>query len=254
METQEINGKDEDMEFIAKAQLVKEEGNMYFQAQEYDLAVDSYSRAIDLLLPENFWIIEGDTQENSNIESSETLESINDHSKQEDSESNQETRNNTDFPRHRKLQTKKEVSIVEKIPKKYHSTLSIFFCNRAACYSVQSKWELVLQDSTHALELQPNYAKAFLRRAKANESLDKLDEALKDYQSLLELDPSSKEAIDSVKSLPPRIQEKQERMKEEVMGQMKDLGNKFLSMFGMSLDNFQMQKDPSGNYSVNIKK
>jgi|TARA_B110000305_G_C19144210_1_gene494986 hypothetical protein len=40
-------------------------------------------------------------------------------------------------------------------------------------------------------------------------------------------------------------------MKEEVMGGMKNLGNKFLSNFGMSMDNFKMAQNPDGTYNIN---
>jgi hypothetical protein len=37
-------------------------------------------------------------------------------------------------------------------------------------------------------------------------------------------------------------------------GKLKDLGNTVLGKFGMSLDNFKMDKDPAtGSYSINFK-
>jgi hypothetical protein len=43
-------------------------------------------------------------------------------------------------------------------------------------------------------------------------------------------------------------------MKEEVLGKLKDLGNSVLSNFGMSLDNFKMDKDPNtGGYSIRFE-
>ena len=40
-------------------------------------------------------------------------------------------------------------------------------------------------------------------------------------------------------------------MKEEVMGNMKKLGNSVLGYFGMSMDNFKMQQNEDGTYNVN---
>ena len=37
-------------------------------------------------------------------------------------------------------------------------------------------------------------------------------------------------------------------------GKLKDLGNTVLGKFGMSLDNFKMEKDPkTGSYSINFR-
>lgn len=41
-----------------------------------------------------------------------------------------------------------------------------------------------------AIELNPDYVRALLRRAELYEQTDKLDEALEDYKKVLELDPN----------------------------------------------------------------
>lgn len=85
------------------------------------------------------------------------------------------------------------------------------------------------------------------------ETTDKLDEALADYKSAYDLDPGQHEAREALVRLPPIIDERNERLKEEMMGKLKDLGNLILKPFGLSTSNFQMAKDPnSGSYSINF--
>lgn len=98
------------------------------------------------------------------------------------------------------------------------------------------------------------YFRFLFRRAKLYEETDKLDESLEDYKKILEMDPGNVEAKHASLRLPPRIQERNEKMKEEMMGKLKDLGNMILKPFGLSTNNFQMQQDPSsGSYSINFK-
>lgn len=98
------------------------------------------------------------------------------------------------------------------------------------------------------------YSSAVYRRAALYEETDKLDECMADYSKIAELDPSSIEARTHITRLKPIIDERNERMKAEMMGKLKDLGNMILKPFGLSTNNFQLQQDPnSGSYSVNFQ-
>lgn len=54
--------------------------------------------------------------------------------------------------------------------------------------------EGAIQDCTRAIELDPDYVKAFIRRSKLYERNDKLDEALEDLKKVLEIDRNYTEA------------------------------------------------------------
>lgn len=60
-------------------------------------------------------------------------------------------------------------------------------------YSVQHI-ESAIQDCTRAIELDPDYLKAYIRRSKLFERNDKLDEALEDLKKILEIDRNYAEA------------------------------------------------------------
>ncbi|XP_052864819.1 tetratricopeptide repeat protein 1 [Anopheles cruzii] len=131
---------------------------------------------------------------------------------------------------------------------------AILYANRAAAKSKLDLKASAIEDCTKAIEYNPKYLKALLRRANLYEETDKLDESLEDYRKVLELDPGNGEARAAQVRLPPKIAERNERLKEEMMGKLKDLGNMILRPFGLSTQNFQMQQDPqSGSYSINFK-
>ena len=73
--------------------------------------------------------------------------------------------------------------------------LTIFQMN-SAIYTVLIKQdtESAISDCTKAIELNPDYVKVYVRRAKLYEETDKLDEALEDYKKILTLDPGHIEA------------------------------------------------------------
>ncbi|XP_050070648.1 tetratricopeptide repeat protein 1 [Anopheles maculipalpis] len=130
---------------------------------------------------------------------------------------------------------------------------AILYANRAAAKTKLDRKRSALDDCTKALEYNPNYVKALLRRANLYEETDKLDESLEDYKKVLELEPANSEARSATVRLPPKIAERNERLKEEMMGKLKDLGNMILRPFGLSTQNFEMKQDPqTGSYSINF--
>ncbi|XP_041749437.1 tetratricopeptide repeat protein 1-like [Coregonus clupeaformis] len=135
----------------------------------------------------------------------------------------------------------------------YSKERAILFSNRAAARLHLDKHEKAIADCTKAIELNPNYMRAILRRAELYEKTDKLDEALEDYKAALEKDPDLPTAREACMRLPQQIHERNEKLKEEMMGKLKDLGNMFLRPFGLSTSNFQVNQDSgTGSYSVNF--
>ena len=77
-----------------------------------------------------------------------------------------------------------------------------------------------------------------------------LDEALTDYQTVLKLDPRNVTANKAVRELPAKIEERNEKMKAEMMDNLKKLGNMVLKPFGLSTENFKLEKNESGSYNI----
>lgn len=57
----------------------------------------------------------------------------------------------------------------------------IFYSNRSACYNALLDWEKVIEDTSAALALDPEYVKALNRRANAYEQIEMYSEALLDF-------------------------------------------------------------------------
>eukprot|EP00245_Coleochaete_scutata_P009137 TRINITY_DN2949_c1_g1_i1.p1 TRINITY_DN2949_c1_g1~~TRINITY_DN2949_c1_g1_i1.p1 ORF type:complete len:448 (+),score=100.46 TRINITY_DN2949_c1_g1_i1:180-1523(+) len=132
---------------------------------------------------------------------------------------------------------------------------AVYHANAAICHLQLGELEESVLQSTKAVELNGGYMKAFMRRAQAHEALHREEDALADYKKVVELDPGNKQAHEAVRRLEPIVAEKREKLKEEMLGKLKDLGNTVLGHFGLSVDNFKAVKDPtSGSYSINFQK
>jgi valyl-tRNA synthetase len=125
--------------------------------------------------------------------------------------------------------------------------------NLAACFLKLASFERAKQECTEVLELDPKNVKCLLRRAKAHESLENYEEAIKDLKIALEIQPDSDATKESLAKLDELQKTKAKEEMEKMMGQLKGLGNQFLGLFGMSTDNFKFEQNPeTGGYSVNM--
>mmetsp|Transcript_39571 Transcript_39571/g.88030 ORF Transcript_39571/g.88030 Transcript_39571/m.88030 type:complete len:249 (+) Transcript_39571:79-825(+) len=136
-----------------------------------------------------------------------------------------------------------------------HKATAVYFANLAACdLKLEGHAAQAVENCSCALELDPKYSKALMRRSVAYEQLDNLDNALADAKQLLELEPDNAWAKSTAVRLEPIVREKHEKLKDEMLGKLKDLGNSLLGKFGLSLDNFKAEKDPStGGYNIQFK-
>ncbi|KAL6704777.1 hypothetical protein ACN47E_007581 [Coniothyrium glycines] len=100
--------------------------------------------------------------------------------------------------------------------------------------------------------------KALLRRAKARHNIPtwaSLQAALEDYTALLR-PPHTLSSLDrsavttALKQLPAEVQRAREDEMADMMGKLKQLGNGILKPFGLSTENFRLEKGEGGGYSV----
>ena len=131
---------------------------------------------------------------------------------------------------------------------------AIYFANRAACSLRVEDPAGAAHDCSAALDLDPTYVKALLRRSTALEALEDYDRAVEDAKKVLELDPGNAAAASVLPQLEAKAAARREEMQEEMLGKLKDLGNTVLGKFGLSLDNFKTEKDPTtGSYSLKFQ-
>ncbi|KAL8161968.1 hypothetical protein V2J09_013457 [Rumex salicifolius] len=93
-------------------------------------------------------------------------------------------------------------SAIKLIPKT-HPDRAVFHSNRAACLMQMRPidYETVISECTLALQVQPRFGRALLRRARAYEATGKYEMAMQDVQSLLGSDPKHGDALEIARRL-----------------------------------------------------
>ena len=128
---------------------------------------------------------------------------------------------------------------------------STILFNRGTALFHLSRFSESVESCTEAILLNSNYIKALYRRAKAHEKLEQFTEAIHDFERMFELDTESRNQHNKEYRQLIRLRdEKFEKEKGELMTNLKDIGNKLLGNFGLSLDNFKLEKNETGNYSI----
>ena len=92
------------------------------------------------------------------------------------------------------------------------------YANRGAIKKALELNQQAIYNCTKAIELNPDYLKALVRRAQLYEETDKLEDALKDFQAIVEKDARHLEANQAIRRLPAKIEERNEKLKEEMFG------------------------------------
>ncbi|KAK5108692.1 hypothetical protein LTR62_008097 [Meristemomyces frigidus] len=119
----------------------------------------------------------------------------------------------------------------------------VFYSNRAACWNALGDWEKVIEDTTAAISLDPEYVKALNRRANAYEQNERFSEALLDYTASCIIDQFRNESsAQAVERLLKKVAET--KAKAIMEGKEKKLPSPtFVSNY---LQSFRAQPLPSG--------
>ncbi|GAW83784.1 TPR domain containing protein [Plasmodium gonderi] len=131
---------------------------------------------------------------------------------------------------------------------------SILYSNRAACNLCLKKWNEVVEDCNKSINCNENYVKSYIRRSNAYEQLEKYNNASNDLNKAISMDSSLLANYEmKQKKLKILAEQQLNKEKEEMVGKLKDFGNLLLGKVGLSLDNFEVQKNPNNDGSFNIQ-
>ncbi|KFD62725.1 hypothetical protein M514_09183 [Trichuris suis] len=102
---------------------------------------------------------------------------------------------------------------------------------------------MAIEDCNMALSFDPNYMRVLRRRASLYQQDEKtLEKAVEDLKLILTQCPTDTSVRRSLQEVERRIEQRDTKMKDEMMSQLKNLGNVILKPFGLSTDNFRVQQ------------
>jgi tetratricopeptide (TPR) repeat protein len=248
---QNTNNEPKEDSVMDEAESFKLQGNNAFKEQNWDYALENYTKAIEatpgmtaielLKLQDDFLENQGKEMRKRYMDDEEERRKAGKSSATSKDKTSDEDRPKPNPP--------------EPFVPPHHEhadKLSVYHCNRAAVYLHLQKYEQAVTDCDAAILWNPKYTKALMRRCQANEALDKTDKALEDAKMAFTIDPNMK-LRQTVQRLEKIEAERMEKLKTETIDKLKELGNNILGNFGLSLDNFKAVQDPNtGSYSLSF--
>lgn len=255
-------------DLLAPAEEFKKQGNEAFQQQNWELALEHYTAAINAAPPgsltgDELLKLRDEWMEQQSLEMRRKLNE--EEEKRREARRKQkeaETKNgaasaaaqNDDKDDDDEDKQKQEPPPKFKAPPYEHAEkVAVYYCNRAAVLLHLQRYHDAIRDADVAILWNPHYTKAYMRRCTAYEQTDKTDLALADAKAAMQLDPTNKMIQQTVRRLQKLEDERLEKLKTETLDKLKDLGNSILGNFGLSLDNFKAEKDPNtGSYSISF--
>ena len=123
---------------------------------------------------------------------------------------------------------------------------AICYGNISVCYFSLEEFEKCLAFTEKALEIKQDYVKVRERKIRALMIMGRVKDA-KEELGKGQVDERLKKEVDDAAN------KEFEKEKEEMMGNLKGLGNTILGKFGLSLDNFKVQQGPGGGYNINFQ-
>jgi tetratricopeptide (TPR) repeat protein len=106
-------------------------------------------------------------------------------------------------------------------PQECGDKLATYYCNRAAALLHMNRLDDAIKDCDVAVLLDPKYSKAFVRRSVAHEKLEQTEDALGDAKKALELDPTNATLKKTVARLQKMEDERLEKLKDETLGEIR---------------------------------
>jgi len=231
-----------------QATTLKEKGNECFKRKDYEGAIQFYFEALpfcQLSDPE-----QSEDALLSNVNNTDDDDS--DH-KNNDTILNEKQSSEDNNGEEQVKETREEEEELDENDKQCREIECMVRSNLAACFVLTGAYNRAIDEASTALSLIPHYSKALFRRMQAYESLGRIEEAHSDAKLLVETNAESQLAQTEYKRLQELLEQKRKQEMDQMLSQLKDLGNSLLGKIGLSLDNFKMQKDESnGTFSINM--
>ena len=131
---------------------------------------------------------------------------------------------------------------------------AIYLNNKGMALIKLEKEEEAIEAFTESISFNENYLKPRYQKMTILKQQEKYSEAMTEAKAICQRDPNFRGIKGEIITLERLEKEKLEKMKNEVLGNLKNLGNSILGNFGMSLDNFKFNQNPDGTYNISMGK